>query len=310
MWNYASEKAALLDALRLSRGMTYKAAISGLNLGGGKAIIIGDSSTQKSEKLLRRFGKFMNNLGGKYITGEDVGMTPKDMEYVRMETKYVVGVPEHMGGSGDPSPITAYGIIVGMKASLKHLTGKDSLEKKKISIQGLGHVGEHLLQLLQKEKAEIIVTDINEERVSYVTKKYKVKSVKPSEIYKQNVDIFAPCALGAIINNESIAELKCQIIAGSANNQLADELYHGNLLREKGILYAPDFLINAGGLINVASEMNGYNYKHVIAMVDNIYSVCSDIFNQADKENISTAIIAKQMAEERIKNIKEIKQGI
>jgi leucine dehydrogenase len=241
MWNYASEKEAIKDALRLSRGMSYKAAISGLNLGGGKAIIIGDSSSQKTERLLRRFGKFINNLGGKYTTGEDVGMTPKDMEFVRMETKHVVGLPEHLGGSGDPSPITAYGVLVGMKACLKHLTGKDSFEKKKIAIQGLGHVGENLLQLLQKERADIVVCDINDERVSYITNKYNVKSVPTSEIHKQYVDIYAPCALGAIINNETIKDLQCKIIAGSANNQLADEVHHGNMLREKGILYAPDF---------------------------------------------------------------------
>lgn len=310
MWQYASERTALMDALRLSRGMTYKAAISGLNLGGGKAIIIGDSNQIKNERLMRRFGRFVNNLNGKYITAEDVGMTTHDMEYVRMETPHVVGVPEHLGGSGDPSPITAHGVLVGMKAAVKHQFGSDELKGKKIGIQGLGHVGENLLQLLLKEKAVVTIADIDENKCKQISKQYKVEVVKPTEIYKQEMDVFAPCALGAILNNETIEKLKCKVIAGSANNQLADEIYHGNILKDKNILYAPDFLINAGGLINVYSEMQGYNRNHVMAMIDNIYSVSSDIFKRAQSENISTAIIAKQMAEERIQNIKEIKQGL
>lgn len=310
MWNYTSERLALMDVLRLSRGMTYKAAISGLNLGGGKAVIIGDSNAQKSEKLLRRFGRFINNLNGKFITGEDVGMTPKDMEYVRMETPFVVGVPEHMGGSGDPSPVTAYGIWVGMKASLKYAFGNETIKGKKVGLQGLGHVGEQLLQLLLKEGAEVVVTDVNHERVADIIKQYNVRSVSPEKIYDEAMDIFAPCALGAIISNETIDKLKCEIIAGSANNQLADETYHGNLLKKKGILYAPDFLINAGGLINVYSELNGYNRNRVMAMVDHIYYVCLELFKKADRENISTAIIAKQMAEKRIEEISQLKQGL
>lgn len=307
MWNYASEKTALMDALRLSRGMTFKASISGLNLGGGKAVIIGDSTKLKSEPLLRKFGRFLNNLNGKYITGEDVGMTPKDMGYIRMETPHVVGVPEHMGGSGDPSPITAYGILVGMKASLQYKFGSESLNDRKIALQGLGHVGENLLELLLKEGAKVTVTDVNIERVKYITKKYKVKAVESEKIYDEDMDVFAPCALGAIINNETIARLGCKIIAGSANNQLADEGYHGLMLDKKEILYAPDFLINAGGLINVSSEMSGYNRNHVVAMVDHIYDVCMEIFKESEKKKISTAIIAKQMAEKRIKEISGIK---
>jgi leucine dehydrogenase len=310
MWNYSSEKTALLDALRLSRGMSYKAAISGLNLGGGKAIIIGNSSQLKSERLMRRFGRFVNNLGGKYITAEDVGTTTKDMEFIRMETSHVVGVPEYMGGSGDPSPITAKGVLVGMKASLKHQYGSDSLKGKRVAIQGLGHVGEYLLQALIKEGATITVTDINQEKIKHIVKTYKVKSVAPDKIYQLEMDVFAPCALGAIINDETIEKLKCKIIAGYANNQLADELKHGALLKEKDILYAPDFLINSGGLINVYSEMNGYNYNHVMAMVDNIYSVCTDIFNASDKNNSSTATIAIKMAQERIQQIREVKERI
>lgn len=310
MWQYTSEKLALMDALRLSRGMTYKAAISGLNLGGGKAVIIGDSNTLKSEKLLRRFGRFINNLNGKFITGEDVGMTPKDMEYVRMETPFVVGVPEHLGGSGDPSPVTAYGVWISIKASLKYTFGDESIKGKKLALQGLGHVGEQLLKLLIKEGAQIVVTDVNEERVSEIIKNYKVKAVTPDKIYDEEMDVFSPCALGAIISNETIDKLKCKIIAGSANNQLADENYHGNLLKQKGILYAPDFLINAGGLINVYSELNGYNRNHVMAMVDHIYDVCLELFKKADKENASTAIIAKQMAEKRIEEISQMKQGL
>lgn len=310
MWQYVNEGTALMDALRLSRGMTYKAAISGLNLGGGKAIIIGDSATLKSERLMRRFGRFVNNLGGKYITAEDVGMTTRDMEYVRMETPHVVGVPEHLGGSGDPSPITAHGVLVGMKAALKHQYGLDDLSGKRIGLQGLGHVGEYLLELLVKEKAIVTVTDIDQNKCVEISKRYNVNVVKPNEIYEQDIDVFAPCALGAILNNETIEKLKCKVIAGSANNQLADEMYHGNLIKDKGILYAPDFLINAGGLINVYSEMHGYNQNHVMSMIDNIYNVSSSIFKRAQIENISTAVIAKQMAEERIQSIKEIKQGL
>lgn len=310
MWVYSSERTALMDALRLSRGMSYKAAISGLNLGGGKAIIIGDSNQIKNEKLMRRFGRFVNNLGGKYITAEDVGMTTRDMEYVHMETPHVVGVPEHLGGSGDPSPITAHGVLVGMKAAVKHQYGSDDLSGKRIGLQGLGHVGEYLLELLLKEKALVTVTDIDENKCAQISKRYNVDVVKPSEIYEQEMDVFAPCALGAILNNETIEKLRCKVIAGSANNQLADEMYHGNLLKDEGILYAPDFLINAGGLINVYSEMQGYNRNHVMAMIDNIYNVSSSIFKRAQTENISTAVIAKQMAEERIQNIKEIKQGL
>lgn len=306
MWPYKNELEALNDVLRLSRGMTYKAAITGLNLGGGKAVIIGDSYTQKSEALFRRFGKFVDSLGGKYITAEDVGISPKDIEWIGMETQYVTGKPESLGGSGDPSPVTAYGVYMGIKASMKKLTGNDRLEGKKIAVQGVGHVGKHLVELLHKEKAHIWISDIREEKLQELTKQYKVNVVKEDAIYDLDVDVYAPCALGATINDDTLPRFKCAIIAGSANNQLANEKVHGEAIMKKGILYAPDFLINAGGLINVYSEIAGYGKEKAMEMAENIYNTTLQLFEKAEKENSPTYMAANQMAEERIKAIANI----
>lgn len=307
MWTYASDAEALNDVLRLSRGMTYKAAISGLNLGGGKAVIIGDAKKDKSEALMRRYGRFVKNLNGAYITAEDVGTTTKDMEYIKMETDHVAGLPESMGGSGDPSPVTAYGTYMGMKAAAKKAYGSDSLEGKKISVQGVGHVGGYLVELLAKENAEIFITDIYEDRLREISNKYGAKVVGMDEIYDLDVDIYSPCALGATVNDNTISRLKCQIIAGSANNQLRDEEVHGPALIEKGIIYAPDFLINAGGLINVYSELIGYNRESAYAQTERIYGYTLDIFDLAEKEGIHNQLAAMKMAEKRINSISKIK---
>ncbi|TVR81970.1 MAG: Glu/Leu/Phe/Val dehydrogenase [Chitinophagaceae bacterium] len=306
-WNYATDADAVKDVLRLSRGMTYKAAISGINLGGGKAVIIGDPYRDKSEALWRRFGKFVNSLGGKYITAEDVGTSSKDMEYVAMETKYVTGVPEFLGGSGDPSPVTAYTTFLGIKASLKKSTGNDSVGGKKVLVQGVGHVGQYLVKYLKEEGAEVYVSDIHEDKLSEIKKEYPdVKVVPPESVYDVDVDIYAPCALGATINSETIPKLKCSIIAGAANNQLENEIIHGNMLKEKGIYYAPDFLINAGGLINVYCEWTGYNRERAMGTAEMIYDRTLEIYAKADEENISTHQAALQIAHERIQQVAKL----
>ena len=300
MWMYKNESDALTDVLRLSRGMTYKAAISGLNLGGGKAVIIGDSKKDKSEALFRRFGKFVNSLNGKYITAEDVGTSTKDMEYVSRETKFVTGLPEGMGGGGDPSPVTAYGVYMGMKASAKEMWGNDDLKGKKVLVQGVGHVGEHLVAHLTKEGAKVYITDINQEALNKVATTHGAEIVAPDNIYSLDIDIYAPCALGATLNTENISKLKCSIIAGAANNQLADENIHGKMLMDKGIIYAPDFLINAGGLINVYSELKGYDRAKALQQTEHIYKVTLDILKKSKAEHIPTHVAAKELAEKRI----------
>ncbi|MEO6166480.1 MAG: Glu/Leu/Phe/Val dehydrogenase dimerization domain-containing protein [Chitinophagales bacterium] len=302
-WNYANDEDAITDALRLSRGMTYKAAITGLHLGGGKAVIIGDSRKDKSEALFRRYGKFVQSLSGKYITAEDVGTSKEDMEWIGRETKYVTGLPEYLGGGGDPSPFTALGVYVGMKAAAKKVYGNDSLRGKKVMVQGVGHVGEHLVNLLEKEGAVIFVTDIFEDRLTAISKQHKVIIVKPEETYTIDVDIYAPCALGATVNDETIEKLKCSIIAGAANNQLAVEEIHGQMLIDKGILYAPDFVINAGGLINVGMELEVYNRDRVKTETEKIYQRTLDIFSYAQEKNIPTYKAANEMAEVRIRSI-------
>lgn len=304
MWNYATEAEALTDVLRLSRGMTYKAAISGLNLGGGKAVIIGDSRKDKSEALFRRFGKFVESLGGKYITAEDVGINPMDMAYVNMETKSVVGLP---GRSGDPSPVTAFGVYSGIKACLKERFGNDSLAGKKVSVQGVGHVGESLVEYLTKDGAKVFITDIHEDSLKEVAAKYKATAVGIDEIYDLDVDVYAPCALGATVNDATLPRLKCSIIAGAANNQLKDESVHGKAVMEKGILYAPDFLINAGGLINCYHEIHGYNRDAALNQASNIYNTMNTIFKLSKEKGIPTYLAANQIAEERIKSIGQIK---
>ena len=300
MWSYSNEENAIQDVLRLSRGMTYKAAISGLKLGGGKAVIIGDSSTEKTEALMKKFGSFVNSLGGKYITAEDVGMNTKDMEYVRSKTQYVTGIPESMGGSGDPSPVTAFGVYMGMKASAKFKWGSDDLSTKKVLVQGVGNVGENLVKHLTEERATVFITDINEQKLIKVSLKYGAKIVMGGGVYDMDIDIYAPCALGSTLNSDTISRLKCDIVSGAANNQLEDENIHGEEIKEQGIVYAPDFLINAGGLINVYSEINGYNREDSLTQTREIYNTTLEILIKADLEDITTHKAALQIAKQRI----------
>lgn len=300
MWNYTNEWEALNDVLRLSRGMTYKNSISGLNLGGGKAVIIGDAKTQKTPELMTRFGQFVDSLSGKYITAEDVGMETKDMDIVNAVTKHVAGISVERGGSGNPSPVTAYGVFMGMKAAAKYKYGSDNLEGKKVLVQGIGHVGESLVKHLTESGAIVTITDINEERVNQVASKYNAQIFTGADLYSADVDIYAPCALGATINDETINKFKASIIAGAANNQLANELKHGALLKEKGILYAPDFLINAGGVINVYSELVKWTNAQVMEKTENIYNTALEIFNFADSNNITTHQAAFSIAQKRI----------
>ena len=306
-WNYTNEDDAIIDVLRLSRGMTYKAAISGLNLGGGKAVIIGDSKALANrEPLFRRYGKFVNSLNGKYITAEDVGTSTGDMEYINMETDYVAGKPEQLGGGGDPSPVTAYGVYLGMKAAAKYANGTDNLKGKKILVQGVGNVGYHLVERLVKEEAIVMISDISEDRIKKVTQEHHVQVIDKDAIFETDMDIYAPCALGATINDDTIGKLKCNIVAGAANNQLKDEQKHGMALIERGILYAPDYLINAGGLINCYSELEGYNRERAMQKTEIIYPRALEIFEIAAKEKITTQAAANRIAEERIRLVAHI----
>ncbi len=310
MWTYNNEMEALNDVLRLSRGMTYKSAISGLNLGGGKAVIIGDSRKHKSEALFRRFGQFVDSLGGKYITAEDVGITTRDIEYVSMETEHVAGLPEYRGGGGDPSPVTAYGVYMGMKAAVKHQSGNDNLAGKKVLVQGAGHVGQYLVELLVKEGAKVAISDIHEDRIKATKAKFAVEVVDADKVYDADMDIYAPCALGATINDDTLSRLRCSIIAGAANNQLAEEARHGAAVMEKGIIYAPDFLINAGGIINCYSEVIGYNRDMAYRQTEDIYQTTLNILQKSADEKIPTYLAANRMAEERIASIASINQRI
>ncbi len=311
MWDYKSEEEALVDVLRLSRGMTFKAAISGLNLGGGKAVIIGNAQTQKTEAFLRRFGRFVESLKGRYVTAEDVNMSPDDMEYIAMETKYVTGLSEKMGGSGDPSPFTAYGVYMGMKACAKEAYDSDSLKGKRIAVQGVGHVGLYLVKHLVEEGAEIIISDIFEDKIKAVTNDYRVQVVDEDDFYDVNMDIYAPCALGATINDSTINRLTCDIIAGGANNQLENERKHGRKLLDKGIIYAPDFMINAGGLINVGLDYTGnYSRERVFKKVERIYSTVLDIIHKSKTDKIPSQQAAIQLAEERINDIGKVKNHL
>ena len=297
MWQYENEEEALYDVLRLSRGMTYKNSISGLNLGGGKAVIIGDSRKDKSKELFKRFGQFVDSLNGKYITAEDVGVSPADMVYVAQETNHVAGLP---GKSGDPSPVTAYGVYMGMKAAANFHFGNDSLSGKKIVVQGVGHVGEYLVQHLSNEGAELFVTDIHEPTLQHVAKKYGASVIGVDEVYDMDMDIYSPCALGATVNDDTLERLRCSIIAGAANNQLANEEIHGEALRERGIIYAPDYLINAGGVMNCYGEVSGLPQEEVMKMAENIYETTLDIFKSSREQGIPTYLAANRKAEKRI----------
>lgn len=307
MWNYESEEAAIKDVLRLSRGMTYKAAISGLNLGGGKAVIIGDPHTEKTEALFRSFGRFVDGLSGRYITAEDVGMTEREMEWIYSETKYVTGIPKALGGSGNPSPVTAYGVYMGVKACAQKAYGSDSLEGKKIALQGAGNVASHFARHAAKEGAQLFICDIYGDKAKTLAEEVGGKLVDPDAIYGLDVDIFTPCALGGVINDGTMGQFKCDIIAGGANNVLDEEDKHGQMLLDKGIIYAPDYVINAGGIINIASELEGYNEDRALQNAGNIYNTITDILNYSEEHGIPAHVASNDLAEKRINTIGNIK---
>ncbi|MEK9198615.1 Leu/Phe/Val dehydrogenase [Ureibacillus sp. 179-F W5.1 NHS] len=302
MWSYATEEQAIEDALRLARGMTYKNAAAGLNLGGGKTVIIGDPFKDKNEEMFRALGRFIQGLNGRYITAEDVGTSVTDMDLIHEETDYVTGISPSFGSSGNPSPVTAYGVYLGMKAAAKEAFGSDSLQDRTIAVQGLGNVAYTLCEYLYNEGAKLVVTDINKNAVDRVVNDFNAVAVDPGDIYSQDVDIFAPCALGAIINDETIPQLKAKVIAGSANNQLKDSS-HGDMIHEMGIVYAPDYVINAGGVINVADELYGYNRERAMKRVEAIYDSITKIFEISKRDNIPTYLAANRLAEERIERI-------
>jgi len=302
-WNYTNEQQAIDDVLRLSRGMTYKSALADLNLGGGKAVIIGDANKIKTPALMKAFGKFVEKLNGMYITAEDVGTSPADMDQIYTETKHVVGLDHNKGGSGDPSVLTAYGVFIGIRTSYKRLTGKDDLAGVKVALQGLGHVGYYVLQHLIDAGSDVIAADINEKNVLRAKNEFGVKTVDPQDILFESCDILSPCALGGVINDNTIDKLGCKIIAGAANNQLADAK-HGDKLRQMGIMYAPDYLINAGGLINVSFEGPDYNLDLVKKHVHGIQSTLNEIYDLADKEGISSNRASDQVAESRFMGMK------
>lgn len=308
MWAYDSESTALEDVLRLARGMTFKNAMAGLHLGGGKAVIIGDARKIKTEALLRMYGKFIKNLNGKYITAEDMGMTDRDMEHIAQETSFVAGLPEYRGGSGSPSAMTALGTYVGMKAAAKKAFGSDSLEGKTVAVQGVGSVGEILVGYLVRENAKIFITDVFEERIKKVAARFQVTAVGADEIYDVPADIYSPCAMGATVNDETLSRLKAQVIAGCANNQLADEDLHGTACMQKGIVYVPDFVINSGGVINIATEIAGsYNRAWATAKTEEIYDRVLQVLNAAEQQQRNAQTVAIELAWKRIRDIAHIK---
>lgn len=303
---FASEREALRDVLRLARGMTYKAAAAGLDLGGGKAVIVGDPKRIKTEELLRAYGRFIETLGGRYVTAEDIGTNRDDMDIIRRETRYVTGVAPELGGSGDPSPVTAFGVYLGMVACAEEAWQEHSLSGRKVAVQGVGKVGYHLVKHLVEAGAKVVVSDVDVDAVGRAVRDFGVETAESEKIHAQECDIFAPCAMGGIIRDDTIPELKCRVVAGSANNQLGRP-EHGEALQAAGMLYAPDYVINAGGLINVADELQGYNPERAKARVQSIYRTLREIFLMAREKSISTAAAADAFAEKRIGRIGRIR---
>jgi leucine dehydrogenase len=306
MWPYKSEQEALNDVLRLSRGMSYKNAVAGLNIGGGKGVIIGDPNTDKSEVLFRAFGRFVDSLGGRYITAEDVGIDVNDMEYVLKETEFVTGVHQVHGGSGDPSPFTAYGTLQGLLASLNFIYGDEDVGQRSFAVQGLGHVGMEYLKLLRERGAKVYVTDINKALIEQAVNEYGAIAVGTEEIYDVDADVYSPCALGGTVNEKTLPRLKCKIICGAANNQLASDSI-GDEVEKRGILYAPDYAVNAGGVMNVSLEIDGYNRERALRMMRTIYYNLGRIFEISKRDGIPTYKAADRMAEERIATIGKLK---
>jgi leucine dehydrogenase len=307
MWPYDTEDEAVTDALRLARGMTYKAAASGLNLGGGKSAIIGDPHTDKSEALFRSLGRYIETLAGRYIVAEDVGISTGDIHHIQVETSYVVGADVSYGGSGDPSPFTALGVLQGMRACVEEVFGTTSLEGQTVAVQGLGHVGYRLCRLLHDEGAHLMVADLEPEATERAMREFDAKAVEPDELLFMPCDVLAPCALGAVVNDETLPRLRCRIIAGSANNVL-DEARHGEALAERGILYAPDYVINAGGLINVADELEGYNERRATKRVMRIEDSVRRIIAISKRDGVPTNVAADTLAVERISAISSMER--
>lgn len=307
MWPYDSEEEAINDALRLSRGMTYKNAAAGLNLGGGKTVVIGDPKKDKSEALFRALGRYVESLNGRYITAEDVGTTEMDMDTIFEETNYVVGLSESHHSSGNPSPKTSLGVFVSMKRAVKEAFGSDDLEGKTVAVQGVGHVAYDLCHYLNEAGAHLVVTDINQEAVDRVVNDFNAKSVGIDEIYDVEADVFAPCALGGVLNDDTINRLKVKVVCGSANNQLEDIDKHADQLENKGIVYAPDFVTNSGGVINVADELDGYNEARAISNIEKIYDQMDKVFEISKRDKITSARAAEILAEERINQMMNVR---
>jgi leucine dehydrogenase len=301
-WNYASEDEALTDVLRLSQGMTYKTALAGLPLGGGKSIIIGDSTTPNREALLRAHGRFVDTLKGRYIAGEDVGTTPADMEIMRLETQYVAGLA---GRSGDPSPHTARGVFRAIQASSKFVWNTDDLSERTVAIQGCGNVGYHLAKLLHESGAKLIATDVNSNSLARVIDEFAAGLVQPNDIFNMRADIFAPCALGGVLNDRTIPELKVKIVAGAANNQLLEER-HGTMLKERNILYAPDYVANAGGVLNGCREVFGWTEQQALSKIDDIYDTILRIYKSAQAQGLTTNKAADLLAEDRLRRVQSV----
>jgi len=306
MWPYATEAEAIEDVLRLSRGMTYKAAVSGLNLGGGKAVIIGDPKKDKSEALFRAYGRFVESLNGRYITAEDVNISVEDIDNVYTETNYVCGIDKAHGGSGNPAPYTALGTFRGMEAGATKIWGSRNISGKIVGIQGAGSVGTELGKLVVEAGGKVLFTEINEDNIKRMKETISsAEFIDPNAFYATNMDIYAPCALGATINDETIGQLKCKLVNGAANNQLKEDK-HGFELKERGILYSPDYLINAGGLMNVSIEFEGWNDAKSRRMIDTIYNTTLDIYKISDDQNISVGKAADVLAENRLDAMKKI----
>ncbi len=304
---YQSEDEAILDVLRLARAMTYKASAAGLSLGGGKAVIIGDPTKDKSVGLFRSLGRFIESLNGRYITTEDVGTSIDDMQHIRAETTHVTGLPLTWGSSGDTSPLTGFGIYQGMKACVKEVFGSDSIRGRTVAIQGFGKVGSCLARHLRDEGANIIASDVNEEAAKRAREEFGATLVNSNEIYDVECDIFSPCALGGVLNRQTIPRLKCKIVAGGANNQLEED-EHGDLLQQKEILYAPDYIVNAGGIINISVELTGYNPEQARTQVAEIYHTMERVIDLAKREQISTARAADRLARDRIEEARRVRR--
>ena len=308
MMPYSTKEEALRDVLRLSEGMTYKAAIAGLKLGGGKAVILSDPKLDKTTNLLKSFGEFINELGGDYITAEDMGMTVRDMEIIKTKTKHVTGLSESLGGSGDPSDFTSYGTYVGIKTAANFRFGNDDLNGLSIAVQGLGNVGLKLIKYLSKYDIKIFVNDVDLEKINQCVSDYRATPVSSEELYDLDVDIFCPCAIGGIINDSTIKKMKFKIIAGAANNILEDYNKHGKMLFQKGVLYAPDYVINAGGLINIYNEFKDiYNRDDIFNQVSRIGDTLTNIFEISNRDSIATNIVSDKLATDIIKKAEKDK---